>query len=116
MNEEQRKLLDILKTRFDKNIKRHPGIAWTDVQARLEARPAKLQALEKMEGTGGEPDVIGRDAKTGELTFVDCAAESPTGRRSVCFDPEALEARKEHKPADSAIGMAASMGPWASSC
>ncbi len=110
MKEEHRKLLDVLKTRFEKNMKRHPGIEWAAVQARLEARAAKLKALEEMEGTGGEPDVVGRDPKTGELTFVDCSAESPQGRRSVCYDPEALETRKEHKPADSAVGMAKAMG------
>ena len=110
MKEQDRKLLDALKTRFEKNMKRHPGIDWAQVQARLEAHPGKLKALEQMESTGGEPDVIGHDAKTGELVFVDCSAESPKGRRSICYDREALEARKEHKPADSAVGMAEAMG------
>ena len=110
MKEQHRKLLDVLRNRFEKNIKRHAGIGWADVQARLEAKPEKLRVLEEMERTEGEPDVIGRDAKTGEFIFADCSAESPKGRRSVCYDPEALESRKEHKPADSAVGMAAVMG------
>lgn len=110
MKEPHKQLLDVLKNRFEKNIERHPGIEWADVQARLQAEPQRLRALEAMEMTGGEPDVIGRDAQTGQLTFVDCSAESPQGRRSVCYDPEALESRKEHKPAQSALGMAEAMG------
>lgn len=103
-------VLDILKARFAKNQPRHAGLTWADVQARLEANPGKLRSLHEMEQTGGEPDVIGRDEKTGEFLFVDCAPESPAGRRSLCYDLEALEARKEHKPAGSAVGMADSMG------
>lgn len=103
-------LLKILKARFDANMSRHKGLAWPEVEARLSASPAKRRSLQEMEKTGGEPDVIGRDAKTGECLFVDCAAESPKGRRSLCYDAEALRARKEHKPAGSALGMAAAMG------
>lgn len=103
-------LLGVLKTRFEKNIVRHKGIAWTDVQAKLEANPAKLWSLYEMESTGGEPDVTGYDKKTGEYIFCDCVAESPAGRRSLCYDDEALESRKEHKPDGSAIDMAAAMG------
>jgi hypothetical protein len=103
-------LLKTLKARFDKNMKRHKGIEWAKVQARLEANPEKLWSLDEMEITGGEPDVVALDKKTGEYIFYDCSAESPKGRRSICFDPEALESRKEHKPANSAIGMAADMG------
>jgi len=109
--EEREKLMATLKSRFGKFPERHAGIAWEEVAARLEAAdPAKLWSLAEMERTGGEPDVIGRDSETGELLFVDCSAESPKGRRSVCYDPEALESRKEHKPADSAVGMAEAMG------
>ena len=104
------KLLQALKQRFEKNLPRHQGIAWDEVQARLDAHPQALKPLAGMEATGGEPDVIARDRKTGILTFCDCAAESPTGRRSVCYDREALEARKEHKPAGSATEAAAAMG------
>ncbi len=103
-------LLETLKTRFAKHMKRHGRITWSEVLARLEACPAKLVSLARMEETGGEPDVVGRDAKTGGFLFVDCSAETPKGRISVCYDPEALEARKEHKPKDSAIGMAGAMG------
>jgi hypothetical protein len=103
-------LLKILKTRFDKNKDRHKGMDWAKVQARLEAHPAKLWSLDEMEITGGEPDVIGHDKKTGEYIFVDCSAESPKERRSLCYDREALNSRKEHKPKDSALDMAASMG------
>ena len=103
-------LLSVLKTRFEKNMKRHKGIAWDKVQARLEANPEKLWSLDDMEVTGGEPDVVGYDNKTGEYIFYDCAAESPKGRRSVCYDHEALASRKEHKPENSAIEMAADMG------
>jgi Protein of unknown function (DUF4256) len=103
-------LLAVLKTRFDKNMKRHKGLDWARVEERLQADPEKLQALDEMEATGGEPDVVGYDQKTGEFIFFDCAAESPKGRRSLCYDGEALESRKEHKPKDSAIEMAATMG------
>lgn len=103
-------LLDILKTRFEKNMGRHKGIDWAKVQAKLEGSPEKLWSLNEMEMTGGEPDVVGHDKKTGEYMFYDCAAESPKGRRSICYDAEALESRKEHKPADSAVNMAADMG------
>lgn len=103
-------LIDILRTRFEKNMSRHKGIKWEDVQKRLEADPKKLQSLQEMEDTGGEPDVIGMDKETGEIIFCDCAPESPAGRRSICFDHEALEKRKEHKPKDSAMNMARSMG------
>ena len=103
-------LIDIFRTRFEKNMSRHKGIKWEDVQKRLEADPKKLQSLQEMEDTGGEPDVIGMDKKTREIIFCDCAPESPAGRRSICFDHEALEKRKEHKPKDSAMNMARSMG------
>lgn len=104
-------LLKTLKTRFEKHMSRHKGLEWAGVQARLEeANPEKLRALHEMESTGGEPDVVGVDKKTGEFIFYDCSAESPKSRRSVCYDPEALESRKEHKPKNSAIGMAAAMG------
>lgn len=103
-------LLKILKTRFEKNRNRHNGIDWNKVQAKLEASPAKLWSLEQMEETGGEPDVVGFDKKTGEYIFYDCSAETPKGRRSICYDHEALESRKEHKPKNSALGMAAEMG------
>lgn len=107
---ERDELLQALKSRFDKNMHRHRGIAWPEVQARLEASPAALKSLRAMEESGGEPDVIGQDQKTGKFTFCDCSAESPTGRRSLCYDGEALDARKENKPQGSALGMAASMG------
>jgi hypothetical protein len=103
-------LLNILKTRFEQNMNRHKGLEWPKVQAKLEANPEKLWSLQEMERTGGEPDVVGQDKKTGEYIFYDCSAESPKGRRSLCYDPEALESRKEHKPEDSAVGMAAAMG------
>lgn len=103
-------LLQILRTRFEKHPLRHNGITWNDVEARLEKNPAKLEILQAMEDTDGEPDVIGLDSATGEFLFVDCSPESPKGRRSVCYDPEALASRKEHKPKHSAIGMAADMG------
>src|SRR5204863_9465170 len=102
--------LSTLKARFEKNMARHKGFQWAKVLARLEANPEKLWSLREMERTGGEPDVVGQDKKTGEFIFYDCSAESPNGRRSVCFDHEALEARKEHKPANSAINMAADIG------
>ena len=103
-------LLRALKTRFQKNMDRHKGLEWDKVQAKVEANPEKLRSLDEMEATGGEPDVVGFDKKTGEYIFYDCSAESPKGRRSVCYDHEALDARKEHKPENSAIEMAADIG------
>jgi hypothetical protein len=103
-------LLQTLQSRFESNMRRHPGLAWSAVQKRLLAKPAALASLEKMEATGGEPDVVGYDAATGAFSFCDCAAESPSGRRSVCYDREGLESRKEHRPENSAVEMAASMG------
>ena len=103
-------LLRTLKTRFEKNMKRHKGLEWSSVQSRLQAKPEKLWSLDEMEFSGGEPDVVGYDKKSGEFIFYDCAAESPKGRRSICYDAEALASRKEHKPKDSAIEMAANMG------
>jgi hypothetical protein len=108
--EQREALLGTLKARFEKNMNRHNGLRWTAVQARLEANPETLWSLHEMERTGGEPDVVGHDTKTGEYVFYDCSAESPKGRRSVCYDGEAREARKEHKPKDSALEMAAAMG------
>src|SRR6185369_16428080 len=108
--EQSKELLKTLKTRFEKNTKRHKGIDWSKVQAKLEAHPAKLWSLDDMESTGGEPDVVGYDKKTGEYIFYDCSTESPKDRRSICYDHEALNSRKEHKPKDSAINMAAEMG------
>ena len=111
LTKEQRdELMKILKARFEKNMKRHQGIEWAKVAARLEANPDKLWVLDDMEITGGEPDVVGQDKKTGEYIFYDCSAESPAGRRSICYDHEALEKRKENKPANSAINMAAEIG------
>jgi len=107
---EQAELLKVLKARFEKNKARHKGIDWDKVQAKLEAAPAKLWSLAEMEETGGEPDVTGHDKKTGEYIFCDCSAESPKGRRSICYDHQALESRKEHKPANSALNMADEMG------
>ena len=109
-SEKRSALLRTLEARFEKNMNRHPGLQWTAVQARLEANPERLLSLHEMEETGGEPDVVGQDKKTGEYVFYDCSAESPKGRRSVCYDREALEARKEHKPKTSATDMAAAMG------
>jgi hypothetical protein len=103
-------LLSTLKARFEKNMNRHKGLEWSTVQAKLEASPEKLWSLNEMERTGGEPDVVGFDKKIGEYTFYDCSAESPKDRRSICYDRDALEARKEHKPKDSALNMAAAMG------
>jgi hypothetical protein len=103
-------LLGTLRVRFEKNMNRHEGLAWAEVQARLEANAEKLWSLHEMERTGGEPDVVGHDKKTGEYIFYDCSAESPKGRRSFCYDHEALKSRKEHKPKDSAVNMAAVMG------
>jgi hypothetical protein len=108
--EQPEELLRALKARFEKNTNRHKGLEWAQVQAKLEANAEKLWSLNEMERTGGEPDVIGHDSNTGEYIFNDCSAESPKGRRSICYDREALESRKEHKPEDSAIDMAAAMG------
>lgn len=108
--EEREELLGVLRTRFEKNAGRHKGLAWADVQARLEARAQAFWSLYEMEQTGGEPDVVEQDKNTGEYLFFDCSAESPKGRRSLCYDREALESRKEHKPNDSASDMAAGMG------
>ncbi len=107
---QQKELLDILKARFTKNINRHKGLAWSQVQARLEASPSKLWSLSEMERTGGEPDVVGLDKKSGAYIFYDCSVESPKERRSICYDHEALESRKEHKPENSAVNMAEEMG------
>jgi len=108
--EQREELLRALKARFEKNINRHKGLAWAQVQAKLKANAERLWSLSEMERTGGEPDVVGHDKDTGEYVFYDCSAESPKGRRSVCYDREALESRKEHKPKDNAIDMAAAMG------
>lgn len=108
--EQREELLGALKTRFEKNMNRHKGLEWAQVQAKLEAHTEKLWSLYEMEKTGGEPDVVGHDKKTGDYIFYDCSTESPKGRRSVCYDREALESRKEHKPEDNAIDMAAAMG------
>jgi hypothetical protein len=108
--EQRGELLSALKIRFEKNASRHKNVEWAKVQAKLEANPEKLWSLDEMESTGGEPDVVGHDKETGEYIFYDCSAESPKGRRSLCYDGEALEARKEHKPENSAIEMAAAMG------
>jgi len=108
--QEREELLQALKTRFEKNMRRHKGIAWVDVQAKLVGNPEALRSLREMEATGGEPDVIAQDREAGRYTFCDCSAESPSGRRSVCYDGEALESRKEHKPQGSAAEMAAAMG------
>ena len=108
--EQSAELLKIVKARFEKNMQRHKGINWTKVEERLLANPAKLWSLEEMERTGGEPDVVGHDKKTGEYVFYDCSAESPKERRSLCYDRAALNSRKEHKPKDSVMDMAADMG------
>jgi len=107
---QREELLKILKTRFEKNMNRHKNIDWAKVQAKLESNKEKLWSLNEMEKTGGEPDVVGHDKKTGEYVFYDCAPESPKGRRSLCYDHAALKSRKEHKPKDSAINMATTMG------
>jgi hypothetical protein len=108
--QQREELLKTLQARFEQNPNRHPGLEWAQVQTRLEANPEKLWPLSEMERTGGEPDVVGRDEKTGAILFVDCSAESPTGRRNVCYDRAALEARKANQPQDSALDMAAEMG------
>jgi hypothetical protein len=109
-NTQQIELFDLLKARFVKNKQRHPSLQWPTVLQRLETNAEKLWSLWKMEDTGGEPDAIGQDSNTGEIIFCDCSAESPKGRRSLCYDHEALESRKEYKPADSAINLASYMG------
>jgi len=108
--EAQQELISVLKTRFEKNKDRHADLVWAQVQEKLEANPEKLWSLDEMEKTGGEPDVVGYDNATDEYNFVDCAAESPAGRRSICYDREGLESRKENRPENSAIDMAAEMG------
>ena len=108
--DQSKELLSTLKARFEKNMNRHKGLEWAKVQAKLEGNSEKLWSLSEMESTGGEPDVVGFDKKSGEYVFYDCSAESPKGRRSVCYDREALEARKENKPKDSAVNMATAMG------
>jgi len=108
--EQREELLSVLKARFEKNMSRHKGLEWGKVQAKLEAHPEKLWSLHEMENTGGEPDVIEQDKKTGEYVFYDCSAETPAGRRSICYDREALDSRKENKPKSSAVDMATAMG------
>ncbi|HKB88937.1 MAG TPA: DUF4256 domain-containing protein [Opitutaceae bacterium] len=108
--EQREELLGTLKARFEKNMNRHEGLEWAQVKAKLEANTEKLWSLNEMETTGGEPDVVGHDQKTGEYIFFDCSPESPEGRTSVCYDREALESRKEHRPKNSAMDMAADMG------
>jgi hypothetical protein len=108
--EQREELLGTLKARFEKNMNRHKNLEWAKVEAKLEANPIKLWSLSEMERTDGEPDVVGFDKKTGEYIFYDCSAESPKGRRSVCYDREGLESRKEHKPENNAVDMAAAMG------
>lgn len=108
--EQGEELLSTLKTRFEKNMERHVGLEWAKVQARLKTNPEKLWSLHEMESTGGEPDVVGQDKKSGEYLFFDCSPESPQGRRSLCYDRKALDSRKENKPADNAMDRAAAMG------
>jgi len=108
--EKHEELLSVLKARFEKNMNRHEGLEWAKVQTKLEANPERLWSLNEMERTGGEPDVVGHDKTAGEYAFYDCSAESPKGRRSLCYDGEALESRKEHKPENSAMDMADAMG------
>ena len=109
-NKQREEILSALKARFEKNMNRHKGMEWTKVQAKLQANAEKLWSLVEMERTGGEPDVVGHDKKTGEYVFYDCSEQSPKGRRSLCYDREALDSRKEHKPKNSAIEAAAAMG------
>jgi hypothetical protein len=109
-SKQREELLNTLKERFEKNMNRHKGLEWVKIQAKLESNPDKLWSLSEMERTGGEPDVVGHDKKTGEYVFYDCSPESPKGRRSLCYDREALESRKEHKPENNAVDMAAAMG------
>jgi hypothetical protein len=108
--QQREELLKTLKARFEKNMNRHKGLDWAKVQAKLEANPEKLWSLGEMESTGGEPDVVGQDKKTGDYIFYDCSAETPKGRRSICYDRAALDSRKEHKPANSAVDVATAMG------
>jgi hypothetical protein len=107
---EREQLLEALRARFEKNMTRHKGLKWSKIQANLEAAPKKLESLNQMEKTGGEPDVVAYDKKTGEYVFYDCSAQTPQGRRSLCYDGEALKSRKEHKPKSSAVEMAEAMG------
>jgi len=107
---QREELLRALRTRFEKNMNRHKGLEWAQIQVKLEANAEKLWSLHEMERTGGEPDVVSHDKKTGEYIFCDCSAESPTGRRSLCYDPDALESRKKHKPESSVLDMTAAMG------
>ncbi|MEY2479259.1 MAG: hypothetical protein QOI04_186 [Verrucomicrobiota bacterium] len=107
---ERDELIDTLRARFEKNMSRHKGLDWAKVKAKLQAKPAKLWSLHIMETTGGEPDVVGQGKKTGEYIIFDCSAQTPSGRVSLCYDDDALESRKEHKPKDSAVGMATEMG------
>ena len=107
---ESEQILEVLKTRFEKNMSRHKGIEWAKVRGRIDANPDKLWSLNEMERTGGEPDVVGHDKKTGAFVFYDCAPETPKDRRSVCYDRQALDSRKEHKPKNSAMDLAAEMG------
>ena len=109
-SKQREELLKTLKARFEKHMNRHKGIEWAKVQARLEASPAKLWSLNEMEKTGGEPDVVAQNPKTGEVIFFDCSEQTPSGRVSLCYDEEALKSRKENKPKGSAVGMAAAMG------
>jgi hypothetical protein len=109
-NKQREELLGVLQSRFQKNMNRHRGLEWTKVQARLEANPEKLRSLHEMESTGGDPDVVGHDKKTGEYIFYDCSAESPKGRRSLCYDREALDSRKENKPKGDALDLAGAIG------
>lgn len=109
-SDRQEALLSLLQNRFEKNMSRHKGVSWATVKTRLEASAEKLWSLNEMEKTGGEPDVVGHDKKTGEYLFVDCSTQSPEGRTSVCYDREALDSRKEHKPKNNALDMAAVMG------
>jgi len=109
-NKDREELLGVLKARFQKNLNRHGGLEWAKVQARLEANPEKLRSLHEMESTGGDPDVVGHDKKTGEYIFYDCSAESPKGRRSLCYDREALDSRKENKPKGDALDLAGAIG------
>ncbi len=108
--EQRERLLSTLKTRFERNMQRHQGLEWAKVQAKLEANPEKLWSLHEMERTGGEPDVVGHDPQTGEYIFFDCSAQSPKGRRSICFDRQGQEARQKHRPEHNAVDMAADMG------
>ena len=109
-NKQRQELLGVLQARFQKNMNRHPGLEWAKVQAPLEANPEKLRSLHEMESTGGDPDVVGHDKKTGEYIFYDCSAESPKGRRGLCYDREALDSRKENKPKGDALALAAAIG------